>query len=207
MNRTASIRIKGIDLKSLKNNLPIIVLMILSVSALLIGVISVKNPTFGAVAEESFNKYIAARESESYFDAILKIAFAMLKLPVISFLSGTSVLGMVIAPMTLCYSFFNYGLLSGYIYSNFGLSGIVFNIFVLILPTLIVSFCLLLSALECILFSRSIALICIKGARPINLFESFKIFCLKHLFLALPIIASAIIDLALFNMFENYINF
>lgn len=207
MNRTASIRIKGIDIAFLKENRAAIVLLILSVIAMLCGTLSLKNERITSLAAEEFKNFVGERTNATFFKAFVSSVIHTLKLPLISFLCGTSVLGTVISPSVLLFAAFRYGYISGYVYSVFGLSGIVFNLFVLILPYLILLFSLLVSARECIDFSKLIASLCIRQTRPQNLYNSFHTFCVRHLVLLFPIVLSALADVSLFNIFEKYFNF
>ena len=207
MNRTASIRIKGLDITFLKENTVAIVLLILSVLSMLCGTLSLKNERITMLAAEEFKSFVVERTNVTFFKAFLSSLIHTLKLPLVSFLCGTSVLGTVISPSVLLYAAFRYGYISGYVYSVFGLSGIVFNLFVLILPTLILLFSLLVSARECVDFSKLIASLCIRQTRPVNLYNNFHTFCVRHLVLLFPIIISALADISLFNIFEKYFNF
>ncbi len=207
MNRTASIRIKGLDIAFLKENTVAIVLLILSVLSMLCGTLSLKNERIAMLAAEEFKSFVVERTNVTFFKAFLSSLIHTLKLPLVSFLCGTSVLGTVISPSVLLYAAFRYGYISGYVYSVFGLSGIVFNLFVLILPTLILLFSLLVSARECVDFSKLIASLCIRQTRPVNLYNNFHTFCVRHLVLLFPIIISALADISLFNIFEKYFNF
>lgn len=207
MNRTASIRIKGIDIAFLKENTTAIILLSLSVLSILCGTLALKNETITVLAAEEFKVFVSERTNVSFFKAFLSSLIQTIKLPIISFLCGTSVLGTVISPIVLLYASFRYGYISGYVYSVFGLSGIVFNLFVLILPYLILLFSLLISARECFDFSRLVASLCIRQTRPVNLYNNFHTFCIRHLVLLLPIVISALADVSLFNIFEKYFNF
>ncbi len=207
MNRTASIRIKGIDIAFLKDNMSAIILLCLSVLSIFCGTLSLKNERIALLAADQFKNFVAERTNVTFFKAFLSSLIHTVKLPLISFLCGTSVLGTVISPAVLLYASFKYGYLSGYVYSVFGLSGIVFNLFVLILPSLILLFSLLISSRECIDFSRLIASLCIRQTRPINLYNNFHTFCIRHLVLLFPIVLSALTDISLFNIFEKYFNF
>ncbi len=207
MNRTASISVKGLNLKYLKENSTFIALITLVLISLFLGVMVISQTTYFGLSSEMFDEYVTVRRSGSFGTIFLTVFLNTLKLPLTSYLFGTSVLGLVISPLLMCYASFSYGMLSGYVYSSFGLSGIVFNLFVLLLPQLISTFCLVLSSLECINFSKKIANICIKDRRPINLYQDFKMFCIKHLVLIVPVFVSSILDITLFKLLENYISF
>ncbi len=207
MNRTASIKLTGLNIAFLKDNLSVIILLFLSVISILGGSLSLRNPSVAAFAKDEFTAFVSERADIKFFKALLSSLLVSIKLPIISFLCGTSVLGTVISPLVLFYAGFRYGCISGYVYSIFGLSGIVFNLFVLLLPSLLLLFSLLISARECVDFSRLIASLCIRQTRPINLYNNFHTFCIRHLVLLLPIVLSALSDIALFNLFEKYFNF
>ncbi len=207
MNRTASIRLTGLNVGYLKENLAFILLFLLTVASILVGVLSIGTDSINSATVEMFNDHVLARNDNSFFKAFISSLFSLLKYPIISFLCGTSVLGLVISPLSLSLTAFWYGALAGYVYYTYGISGIVYNLFVLILPTIILLFSLLLSVQESIKFSKLIATMCIKETRPINLYTHFRSFCMKHIVLLLPIIFASLLDTALFNLFEKYFNF
>ena len=207
MNRTASIRLTGLNIGYLKENLAFILLLLLIVVSIFTGVVSVSNKSVNAATVEIFNEYVSVRSDKSFFKALLSSLITVLKIPLFSFLCGTSVLGLVISPLILVLTSFWYGCVAGYVYYVYGLSGIVFNLFVLILPTIILLFSLLLSSRECVGFSKLIATMCIRETRPINLYKHFRYFCLKHIVLLIPIVIASLLDIALFSLFEKYFNF
>lgn len=206
MNRTASIRIKGINVAELKENLPYISLLVLAITAILLGALSVNNALFSNFSSEIFKDFIDNRKSIDFFDKYISVAWNSLKYPIISFLCATSVLGIVLSPLCLIYVSFCYGIIAGNFYVNFGISGIVFNLFVLIIPSIVLIFTLIVSVKNSIAFSLKIARVCTKDVRCSNLYQSFRLFCLKQLVLALPIMLSVLIDLTFFDLFKNYIN-
>ena len=207
MNRTASINLKGINVTFFRDNLITIVLLVLTVFSMLCGTLSLRNEAVATFAESRFADFIASRGEARFINAFLTALIESVKLPIISFLCGTSVLGTIISPLVLFYCAFSYGCLSGYVYSLYGLSGIVFNLFVLLLPSLILLFVLLISAGECVDFSKRIASLCIRQTRPVNLYSNFHTFCVRHLVLLIPTLLSALSDVALFNIFEKYFKF
>ena len=207
MNRTASINLKGINIAFFRDNLTTIILLILTVISMLCGTLSLKHDAVAAFAAGKFGDFVAIRGDSRFISAFLSALIEAIKLPVFSFLCGTSVLGTIISPLVLFYAAFSYGTLSGYVYSLYGLSGIVFNLFVLLLPSLILLFVLLISAGECVDFSKKIASLCIRQTRPVNLYTNFHTFCVRHLVLLIPTLLSALSDVALFNIFEKYFKF
>lgn len=207
MNRTASIRLTGLNLNYLKENLSFIVLMIITTVSILVGVLTTNTKAVNPVVNEIFTQYVSSRANATFLIAFSSSILSSFKILLFSFLCGTSVLGLIISPLILAISSFWYGAVAGYIYSVYGLSGIVFNLFVLILPTLILLFSLIVSVRECVGFSKLMACMCIKETRPINLYINFKIFCLRHVVLLIPIVTSSLLDVALFNVFENYFTF
>lgn len=207
MNRTASIRINKLDLGYLKENYPFLILLLISLASLLAGVLSVGNEGIYSSSAEAFKEYISIRSENTYLKSFLLAFLCVAEYPVISFLCGTSVLGLVISPVALGLASYKYGCMAGYIYTEYGLNGIVFNLFALLLPTVVYLFGLLLMTRECIGFSRLVANMCIKGNRPINLFEPFKLYSLHSLFLFITILLSVFLDITLFGLFENYFTF
>lgn len=207
MNRTASIRINRLDLGYLKENYPFLTLLFIALVCLLVGVLSVGNPDVYSATAEDFSSYLSIRQNNTFIMSFVFALICISKYPVVSFLCGTSVLGLVISPISLGLASYRYGLIAGFIYTEYGLNGIVFNLFALLLPSLVYLFGLLLMSRECIGFSRLVASMCVKGTRPVNLFEPFKLYCIHSLFLFLIVLLSTFIDITLFGLFENYFSF
>lgn len=206
MNRTASIRIKGLNLVEIRENLPFIALVVLSLISMLIGVLSTNSIHFRKFSEDLFSGFIYNRNSSVYFEKFISVAWSTLKYPIISFLCSTSVLGIALSPLALIYVSFCYGVIAANFYVNYGITGIVFNLFVLLLPSVIMLFTMIISVKECIAFSLKIARICTRDTRPVNLYQNFRFLCLKHLLLILPIFLSVFIDTAFFDLFKKFIN-
>ena len=206
MNRTASIRIKGLNPVALKENLPFIVLLTITLISILFGALSTSYENFKIFSEELLNRYLQNRSSEPFISKMLLISYDSLKCLIFSFLCGTSALGLILSPLSLGYLSFCYGSMAGMIYIKYGIYGIVFNLFVLIIPSLIVMLSMIISAKECVFLSLKITQLYIKDKRPISLYNSFKMYCLKHLLLLIPIFISVILDSVLFDIFEKYIN-
>lgn len=207
MNRTASIRITGLNFTFIKDNFIQILLLFLTLIAMLCGVCFLKNEVIFKKAEEYFTEYLTIRQNNDFFKTFLYSLLGFIQLPVISFLCGTSALGLILSPITVVIGSFWYGSVVGFVYTTYGLSGIVFNLFVLLLPSLVLFLILHISVKESVTFSRLITTLCIKDTRAVNLYRDFKIFCIKHLILILPIILGALLDVSLFNLFSKYLNF
>lgn len=208
MNRTASIRIKGPNLNYLKNNLTFVLLLLLMIVSVIAGtIVFSRSQAVRLYTDGLFDDYIALRHDKTFFVGFLNSLKSVLPLTVICFMCGTSVIGAVISPVCVSAAAFIYGCMASDLYSTYGLSGIIFNLFVLLPPSLILLFCVLLSAKECVDFSRQIAAACIREARPRNLYDDFRGFCMRHLILIVPIIFSALADIALYNLFEKYFEF
>ncbi len=208
MNRTASIRIRGLDLKYLKENALMIFLLALTVISMLIGIITSNNHSgLAEFVKESFTEQIKTRAGMSFFKSFINSLLSALPIPIICFLAGTSIVGLVVSPITIVFASFWYGGVAGLLYSTYGLTGIMFNIFVLLPPILLVLFALLLSSCEAINFSRRIAAMCIRDTRPLNLYNDFRGYCLKHILILIIILISSLCDATLFNLFEKYFKF
>ena len=107
MNRTASINLKGINVAFFRDNVITIVLLVLTVISMLCGNLSLRNEAVATFAESRFADFIAARGEARFINAFLTALIESVKLPIISFLCGTSVLGTIISPLVLFYCAFS----------------------------------------------------------------------------------------------------
>ncbi len=207
MNRTASIRIKGIDIVFLKENAAHILLFFLLVISILCGACALHRPSVFSCTEALFKEYINVRASGKFLFAFGVSLLNSLRALAIIYLAGTSAIGLVLSPVLVFLAGFNYGAVSGYVYMTYGLSGIVFNLFVFLLPSIVLLFALLLQAKEAVNFSCRLANSLIKDKRPVNLYRDFRTYCKFSLLLLLPTIVSSAIDVLLYNLFRTYFTF
>lgn len=208
MNRTAFIRIKGFNVNYLKENSAYILLLVFVVASIFLGVIVCSNNSYLMnYSKELFLNYLKNRVDLSYFRIFLNSFISTIKISIIIFLCGTSVLGTVISPILLSLSAFTYGGLAAYLYNTYGLTGILYNLFVFVPPSILFIFALLLSVRECVIFSKLITGVCIRNSKPRNLFNDFRSFCLKHIIVLIILILSSLIDATLYGLFEKFFNF
>ena len=130
MNRTASIRIKGINLPFIKENGTHILMFALLLISVLCGAAALQKERVFDYTKELFAGYIADRAENKFAVSFAISLFNSLRALFFIYLSGTSAIGLIMSPFLLAIAGFNYGAISGYIYKVYGLSGIVFNLFV-----------------------------------------------------------------------------
>lgn len=207
MNRTASIRIKGINLPFLRENSTHILMLVLLLVSILAGALSLQKEKVFDYTRELFGDYISDRADNKFSVTFAISLFNSLRALILIYLAGTSAIGIIVSPFLLAVAGFNYGALSGYIYKTYGLSGIVFNLFVFLLPTVVLLFSLLLQANQSLIFSKKLAVSLIKDKRPVNLYREFRLYCNFSLVLILPVIFSSVADSLLYNLFKTYFTF
>lgn len=201
-------RFIGINLKLLIPFLPFILFSVVFIIGLLIGNIVVgKFELLNEFASSSFNSFISVRQNGNIASVVYNSFIRTVPIYLCIFLMGTSIIGSVCTPFLLCAFGFNYGLISGYLYTAFKLEGIMFNCLILMPPTLIILFGLVLLSKEAFRFSISLANICIKLNKPINIYSDFKTYCIKGLTTLISAFVGIIFDVCLSYLFINYFNF
>lgn len=201
-------RFIGISLKSLLPFLPFILFSVVFIIGMLVGNIVVgKFELLNEFASNSFSTFISVRQDGNIFNVILDSFIRTVPIYLCIFLMGTSIIGSVCTPFLLCAFGFNYGLVSGYLYTAFKLEGIMFNCLILMPPTLVILFGLVLLCKEAFKFSVGLANICIRLNKPINIYSNFKDYCIKGVTTLISAFAGIVFDVCLSYLFINYFIF
>lgn len=112
------------------------------------------------------------------------------------FTVGTSMLGVILAPlMSLLYGGL-FGSLASYLCVTYQLKGIAFNAVVLIPGYIISTVAMLFAVKEAVLFSYSVSMLTFIGGSHNDLPFKFKGYCLKFVIMIFSAIISALIDAA-----------
>ena len=123
------------------------------------------------------------------------------------FLSGTSLIGVVLIPLLVFLKGSIIGVYSGFIYSNYLLKGIAFNALFFIPVNIILVFALIF----CSKTSFSYAIILLKISMPksysVNLSSNFQNYYKRFSLAALLVILSAVIDALMSSSFLGLFNF
>lgn len=126
---------------------------------------------------------------------------------ILYFLSGASLLGVVVTPFITVWQGIIIGSITSYLYAQYGLSGIAFNAIILIPPLAIFIVCCFFAARYAIDFSLNIAKLTLPKCRPMSLYVVFKGYCSKYLiFIGIAVICT-LMEIILNLFFLNFFNF
>lgn len=196
------------DYKFLKQYLPFITFTTLFVLGIIIGSLSIGSSDYLiATFQEQLNNYIDVRKNDGFLNIVKNSFIFSFPFYVIVFLCGTSLIGCALTPLAILFKGFTYGCLSSCLYSAYKLNGIVFNALILIPPTAVSVFGLILISMRSFAFSYLLSGICIKANRPINIYSYFKTYCLYSLIFLVISLLSILFDVGLSAIFIDFFDF
>lgn len=192
----------------LKKNYLLIIFSVMYVVGVVLGSVwLLKNNKLSYIAAENFSSYIAFRTGAGFFKIFFRSFCDMLPVAVLIFLCGTSLFGMAVVPIAVCYKGFEYGIFVGYIYNSFLLKGIAFNALMLI-PYTIVSTIGYIKCADCAFgFSCALVRASVPTGGSVNLYTTFREYCKRFSLFILFFIFSAAIDSVLSVAFINFFSF
>ena len=142
-------------------------------------------------------RFIALRSGESFVSVALSSFMGSALVLLLLFAAGTSMLGVVLVPLLTAVRGMFFGGVSALLYSQYAVKGIAFNAVLIIPSAFVFVIALLLAARESMRFSVLIAKISLPGSPSVNLAFDFKNYCGRYLFIALIVLASALVDAVL----------
>ena len=190
-----------------KNNI-VIIMTFFYVLGILLGVLWLKNSQgIFDIAKQSFSAYLSERSAKGLFSVFLSSFSSLLPVALLLFLCGTSIVGIVLTPLAVCYRGFEYGILSGFLYSTFSLQGIAFNSLILIPCTILAVFGYIISGREALKFSLKLARISMPKGQAANLYNDFKTYCKIFILILILFVFSALLDAIMSVSFLKFFNF
>ncbi len=194
--------------KILKQDYLTVIFAVIFLIGIIVGVIAVgRNSVAGTVAQQQFSAYVESRKDAGVFRIFISAFFDVLPLGLITFLCGTSLVGIALCPLAVCYKGFSYGIISGYLYKIFLLKGIAFNALVLIPTTLVSSIALIICGKLAFNFSLILARASIPKGQSVNLYNSFQLYCKRFAVSLLLLALSSMIDAIMSVAFLHFFNF
>lgn len=180
-----------------KNNI-LVMLVLLFIAGIIFGIFSEQKISFlSDYASAYLDDFINDRTGASFFSVTLESFMSFCVVLLVIFASGTSMLGVLLVPVTAVFRAVLYGAVSAILYSQYSVKGIAFNAVLIVPSALIFIFSLLLAARESVKFSVIILKISFPGTPAVNLSFDFKNYCGRYLFILLIALLSAIIDAVL----------
>ncbi len=186
----------------------VIFTLISYVLGIVLGVLWLKSSSaVSTIAAADFSAYVQLRSSATFLKILYNAFLSFLPICLIVFLCGTSVVGIILIPILVCYCGFDYGVFTGYLYSNYLLQGVAFNSLILIPCTLISVLGYLLLSRESFYFSLQLLRITMPNAKNPNIYSGFKGYCKKFVVFLLVFVGASLLDAVLTFSFIKYFNF
>lgn len=203
MNRSTVLDLKKIRIfKGIVYNRITILLMVSFFIGIIIGTASFEKSTVSSwVAKTIFSAFLNAHTDVSFFKGVVAFALPELLFLIILFLSGTSVLGIIISPMIIVVRGFLYGSLCSFLYSSYGVKGIAVNAVIIVPSAIIIMLALIFVAKYAISFSLIIAKLTLPRTAPANLCIDFKKYYIQCAVLIPLIFVAALLDALLSKSF------
>ncbi len=192
--RVLSLRRFGIA-DFLQKNYFLLLIFLCLIIGLILGVFLFSDIDFlKTYSEEYVKDYFDKRQNVSFGMIFLTSSLESLALLFIAFLLGASFFGVVTVPLAIAIKGFFQGGITAFLYSSYGLKGIVFNAIIYIPSTIIFIIVLMLASRESVRFSMKISSLTLSKTLPCNLSEDFKIYSIKYLFFAVFVLISSLLD-------------
>ncbi len=186
----------------------LIFILLTYITGIILGVFWLKSSNaIYEIAASDFAKFLSVRIGASFFKAFCDAFLALLPICLILFICGTSVVGVVLIPLTVCYCGFDYGISTGYLYREYLLQGIAFNSLILIPCTLVALLGYVLLSKEAFDFSLNLLRVTMPKVQEGSIYSSFRGYCKKFMLLILIFIAAATLESLLTKAFLNFFSF
>ena len=186
----------------------LIFILLSYVAGIVLGVFWLKNSNaIYEIAAADFDKFLSARTGVPFFKVFYNSFLSLLPVCLVLFLCGTSVVGVVLIPIAVCYCGFDYGICTGYLYKEYLLQGIAFNSLILIPCTLIAILGYVMLSREAFSFSSNLLRVTMPNVKESNIYSSFKGYCKKFLLQILIFVASALLETVLTVSFLSFFSF
>lgn len=196
------------DFSNIKRNAAFLVFAILIALGVLLGVLSYTN--FAPVqseAKELFSAHYLLHNNVSFFKLAGQTLLNIIPIAFLAFVIGTSAVGCVLIPVLPLLLGFLFGIISAFIYDTQEIMGVVYNLLILLPPSLVAFFGLLLCCRESFGFSKLLAIMCVKGGKCFNLYLDFKNYSIRYLIILIFFIVYALVDASLTLLFIRFFKF
>ncbi|MBO7519904.1 MAG: hypothetical protein J6T73_03910 [Clostridia bacterium] len=185
----------------------LILLLLLFVAGFALSNFSSATSKAAALSNELFNSYISVRKHGTFISILFTVFFQYFALIITLFIAGSSLTGVVSAPLICCTLGLYFGSMVSLTYSSYSLKGIAFNSVILIPPALVLILCVFFAAREAFIFSTVLLRVTMPKSRAMNLSGEFKTYCGKYLLFVLLSLLAALIDAAVSVSFIKYFSF
>ena len=189
--------------KAVQKNIRLYVFMFLFLLAMLAGALLVKNID-KSLLEKLVTVFAAERNQQSFWETFLYSLWSAMPLFFVLFLCGLSPAGTPLIVLAPIYKGLGTGVTMGYLYSDWGLKGVMYS-FILIVPAtfiyaLTLSFCCREAHRFSALLRREMGV----KAQGTVLHEEVRLYMKRFLLLTAPVLLSCIVDVILSLSFSRF---
>ena len=201
-------RVFNISLNKAAPYLPFIIFVSIFLFGVLLGAIFVgRFHSYHDLSLKLFNDFFQTRKSLDILKILKESSFSAFVPYIILFLFGTSIVGFVFIPIFLLLLGINIGFLTGYMYVTYKLNGIMFSSLILLPSTIVALFGIVILTIEAFNFSKSLSTVCVNTNKSINMYDGFKIYCIKSATTLFAPIVSVILDVSMTSLFISFFTF
>lgn len=194
-----------LDLKAITPYLPSLIFTAVFLFGILLGCLSVGKYTHVVDGSASYvNEHLFLRSNATLWLRIKEALLSYFPTYICVFLLGASVIGCVTAPFSLAFIGFSYGCVASYLYKTYELVGVMYCALVVLPGMLVCCFGLIFLAKEAFLFSKTLCEICIMNSKPINVYASFRAYCIRFGTLIICAVVAVILDVGMASLFSKY---
>lgn len=148
------------------------------------------------LAENWFDAFINCRNKSGFLNIFLSVFWSLVPFHLICFFCGTSVVGSVVTPCVVAVKGFFIGLLSSFVFVQYGLLGVAFNGLIIIPAGTVSAVSFLLCAKEAMRFSAMLFSFSLPSSNSGHFYTDFKNYLVKNLLFLALLILSALLDTA-----------
>ena len=180
---------------AITNNGYLIFIFVFLLIGLILVVVFTKLNLFSLNSKSALNDFLSYRKSGNFLSVAFNSLFAVLPYFAAIVFSGASLPGFIVVLPIVFYRAVIVGRLLYCFVDAYGLNGLLFNLIVIIVPSLLYFFALLLSAREAAGFSFSLYKSVFPGKQTnIRLMEDFKLYILRQTVIFALLIFSCLTD-------------
>lgn len=148
-------------------------------------------------ASDWFFTFLNIRRKTGFFNVLISVLWSYLPFQLACYFCGTSVVGSVITPFVVALKGFFLGLLTSFVFSEYGLLGIAFNGLIVIPASIVCAVAMLLSAKEALAFSFALFKLSLPTGETHQFYNDFKKYSFRNLTYLLILFVASFIDAAI----------
>lgn len=140
------------------------------------------------------DRFVSEHTDMTFFTVAVNSFMHGMMFLLLLFIFGSSMLGIVLIPVSVAAKGILYGSITALLYSEYSVKGIAFNAVIIVPSTIIFIVAVLLAARESVKFSLIIAKMTLPKSPFVNLNFDFKNYCGRYIFITVIVLFSAVTD-------------